>query len=81
MNRKNKTPKAVKFALWILVGALRKSTQQDELAQQIASETDRKTIEKLSAQFKCAEMYRKTGRVYVSRSFERTRHGKYAAVK
>ena len=82
MNKKTKTPKTVKFALWILAGELKKMTRGDQLALQIATISDRDTIEALGSQFKCAEYYKKTGKAYAEkRCFEAARKGKYAAVR
>lgn len=78
--KKTKTPKTVKFALWLLSGELKKMTRGDQLALQIATISDRDTIEALSGQMKCAELYKRTGKVRQARkSFERSRRGKYAA--
>lgn len=82
MKKRVKTTKAVKFALWLLVGAMQKATRADQVAMQIATAVDRETIEALGSQFKCAEYYKKTGKAYAEkRCFEAARKGKYAAVR
>ena len=82
MKKKVKTPKSVKFALWLLAGAMQKATRADQIAMQIAISADRETIEALGSQFKCAEYYKKTGKAYAEKkSFEQSRRGKYAAVR
>lgn len=82
MKKRVKTTKAVKFALWLLAGAMQKATRADQVAMQIATSADRDTIEALGGQFKCAEYYKKTGKAYAEKkSFETARKGKYAAVR
>ena len=80
--KKTKTPKTVKYALWLLAGAMQKATRADQVAMQIATAADRETIEALGGQFKCAEYYKKTGKAYAEKKcFETARKGKYAAVR
>ena len=82
MKKKVKTPKSVKFALWLLAGAMQKATRADQVAMQIAISADRETIEALGSQVKCAEYSTKTGKADAERkSFETARRGKYAAVR